>query len=80
MPFIALMQHNPRIVQTKVLSYRLIGDHQEVDETDVQNAALLVAEELRAQGITVGNPIHEVPVSLTAWGVACYFDFKAYLK
>ena len=47
----------------------LIDDHQGLDETDVQNAALLVAKELRAQGITVSDPVHEVPVSATVYRV-----------
>lgn len=47
----------------------LIGDHQGVDETDVQNAALLVVKELRAQGITIGDPVHEVSVSATVYRV-----------
>ena len=38
----------------------LIGDHLGLDETDVQNVALLVAEELRAQGITVSDPVHVI--------------------
>lgn len=47
----------------------LIGDHQGLDETDVQNAALLVAEELRAQGIAVSDPVHEVPTSAPVYRV-----------
>ena len=47
----------------------LIGDHQGVDETDVQNAALLVAEALRKQGIFVSDPVHEAPTEATVYRV-----------
>lgn len=44
-------------------SILLIGDHPGIDEKDVQNVALLVVQELRKQGIRVGDPVHEIPVS-----------------
>lgn len=48
----------------------MIGDHEEgITETDAQNAVLLVAEELRKQGISVSNPVHEAPASGTVYRV-----------
>ena len=56
-------------VETKQSAVLLIGDHEGIDETDAQNAALLIAEELRAQGITVSDPVHKMPVSATVYRV-----------
>ena len=47
----------------------LIGNHQGIDEADAQTAALLVASELRKQGISVGNPVYEAPTSGTVYRV-----------
>ena len=47
----------------------LIGDHQGVDEMDVQNAVLLVSQELRKQDIRVSDPVHETPASGTVYRV-----------
>ncbi|MDE0635658.1 MAG: hypothetical protein OXI43_07390 [Candidatus Poribacteria bacterium] len=56
-------------VGTKQTAVLLIGDHEGIDETDAQNAALLVTEELRAQGITVNDPVHETPAGATVYRV-----------
>lgn len=58
----------PRIRQNPS-NILLIGDHQGIDETTVQSAVLLVAEELRKQGIRIGDPFHETPASGTVYRV-----------
>ena len=58
-----------RGVDRKQNAVLLIGDHEGIDETDAQNAALLVAEELRKQGISVGVPVHDVPTSANIYRV-----------
>ena len=47
----------------------LIGNHEGIDETDAQNAALLVAVELRKQGISVTDPVYEAPVTANVYRV-----------
>ena len=47
----------------------LIGDHEGIDETDVRNAALLIAQELQKQGISVSDSPHEVTGSGTIYRV-----------
>ena len=47
----------------------LIGNHQGIDEADAQTAALLVAWELRKQGISVSDPVYEAPTSATVYHV-----------
>ena len=39
----------------------LIGDHPGIPESDAQTAAMLVCDELRKQGISVGEPVYETP-------------------
>ena len=56
-------------VDGKRYAVLLIGDHEGIDEIDVRNAALLVAKELRAQGITVGDPVHEAPASANVYRI-----------
>lgn len=56
-------------VDQKTDAVLLIGDHEGVDEKDVQNAALLVAKELRQHNIFVGDPVNEVPTSGTIYRV-----------
>lgn len=57
------LQSTEREVAPEQSAVLLIGDHHGLDETAVQNTALLVVKELRAQGITVSDPVHEVSVS-----------------
>lgn len=66
-----LAQQNP--VQTEAMDDEvilLIGDHQGIDEADIQTAALLIASELRKQGVSVGEPVYEVPTSATVYRVS----------
>ena len=56
-------------VERKQNAVLLIGDHEGIDETNAQNAALLVTEALRAQGITVIDPVHEAPAGATVYRV-----------
>ena len=56
-------------VERKQNAVLLIGDHEGIDETNAQNAALLVTEALRAQGITIIAPVHEVPAGATVYRV-----------
>jgi hypothetical protein len=58
-----------REVEIKQRAVLLIGDHEGIDETDAQNAALLVTEELYKQGIAVIDPVHEVPAEATVYRV-----------
>lgn len=60
---------NERGIERKRNAVLLVGDHEGIDEKDVQNAALLVTEELGARGITVNDPVHEMPVSETVYRV-----------
>ena len=48
----------------------LMGDYQGIDEADAQSAALLVAIELRKQGISVGDPVYETHVSASVYQVS----------
>ena len=45
----------------------LIGDHPGTPESDAQTAALLVCDELRKQGISVGDPVYEAPATASAY-------------
>ena len=47
----------------------LIGDHLGIPEADAQTAAMLVRDELRKQGISVGDPVYEAPASASAYRV-----------
>ena len=47
----------------------LIGDHPGIPESDAQTAAMLVCDELRKQGISVTDPVYEVPASVSAYRV-----------
>ena len=47
----------------------LIGDHPGILESDAQTAAMLVCDELRKQGISVTDPVYEVPASASAYRV-----------
>ena len=69
-PFVALAQQNSELPETKVGdAVLLIGTHQGIDETDVQTSALLVALELRKQGVSISDPVYEVPPSATVYRI-----------
>ena len=70
-PFIAFAGQDSELSKTEVSNaVLLIGDYQGIDETDVRNAALLVALELRKQGIAIGDPVYEVPASANVYRVS----------
>lgn len=50
----------------------LIGDHQGIDETDIQSVAMLTAQELRKQDIHVGDPVYATPTSGTIYRVVLH--------
>lgn len=56
-------------VKRKQSAVLLIGDHEGIDETDAQNAALLVTEALRERGIVIIDPVHEAPAGATVYRV-----------
>lgn len=58
-----------REVETKQSAVLLIGDHEGIDETDAQNAALLVNEALRKRGIIVIDPVQEALAGATIYRV-----------
>ena len=66
MPFTAIAQQDSK-VDAAIL---LIGDYQGINEIDVRSAALLVAQELRKQGISVSDPVFEVPPAANVYRVA----------
>ena len=47
----------------------LIGDHPGIPESDAQTAALLVCDALRKQGISIRDPVYEVPASASVYRV-----------
>ncbi len=47
----------------------MIGDHPGILESDAQTAALLVCDELRKQGISLGDPVYQAPASASAYRV-----------
>ena len=47
----------------------LIGDHLGIPESDARTAALLVCDALRKQGISVGDPVYEVPATANVYRV-----------
>ena len=47
----------------------LIGDHPGIPESDALTAAMLVCDELRKQGISVGEPVYETPVPANVYRV-----------
>lgn len=47
----------------------LIGDHSGISDTDAQTSAMLVCEELRKHGVSVGDPVYEVPASASVYHV-----------
>ena len=59
----------PTVAQTDTPAVCLIGDHPGIPDSDAQTAALLVCDELRRQGISVSDPVYEVPVSANVYRV-----------
>ena len=59
----------PAVAQPDAPAICLIGDHPGILDTDAQTAALLVCDELRKQGISVSDPVYEVPASANAYRV-----------
>ena len=47
----------------------LIGDNPGIPDTDAQTAAMLVYDELRKQGISVSEPVYEVPASASVYRI-----------
>ena len=47
----------------------LIGDHPGIPEADAQTATMLVCDELRKQGISVGEPVYDARDSASAYRV-----------
>ena len=47
----------------------LIGDHPGIPEPDAQTAAMLVCDELRKQGISVGEPVYVTPTPANVYRV-----------
>ena len=50
----------------------LIGEHSGFPEADARTAALLVCDELRKQGIPVGEPVYRAPDSASIYRVDLY--------
>ena len=70
-PFIVLSQEDSGRPEAKTTrAVLLIGDYQGIDETDAQSAALLVALELRKQGISVSNPVYEAHASASVYKIS----------
>ena len=57
------------IAQAGTSAVCLIGNHPGIPESDAQTAALLVCDELRKQGISIADPVYEVPVSANIYRV-----------
>lgn len=71
MPLVIFAQQNLAQPETKGSdAVLLIGDYQDIDESDVQSAALLVAIEFRKQGISVGDPVYETHPSARVYQVS----------
>ena len=66
MPFIGIAQQDSK-VDAAIL---LIGDYQDLNEVDAQSAALLFAQELRKQSISVSDPVFEAPPAANVYRVA----------
>lgn len=65
MPFIAIPQQG-----SDTTAILLIGDYHGIDEIDARSAALLVAQELRKQGISVSDPVFEAQAAANVYRVA----------
>ena len=59
----------PVVAQADTPAICLIGDHPGIPESDAQTAALLVCDALRKQGISVGDPVYEVPATANVYRV-----------
>ena len=47
----------------------MIGEHSGFPEADARTAALLICDELRKQGIPVGDPVYRAPISASVYRV-----------
>ena len=59
----------PAVAQADTPATCLIGDHLGIPESDAQTAALLVCDALRKQGISVGDPVYEVPATANVYRI-----------
>ena len=59
----------PAVAQADTPAICLIGDHPGIPDSDAQTAALLVCDELRKQGISVTDPVYEVPATANAYRI-----------
>ena len=67
LPLIALTVHADAAVPANAVV--LIGDNAGIPDADVQTAAMLVYDELRKRGITVREPVWEVPASARVYRI-----------
>ncbi len=67
LPFAALTVHAD--VEMPARSVVLIGDNAGIPDADAQTAAMLVHDELRKHGITVSEPVYEVPASARVYRI-----------
>ena len=67
LPLIALIVHAD--VEVPANAVVLIGDHPGIPDADVQTAAMLVYDELRKHGISVREPVWEVPASARVYRI-----------
>ena len=71
MPFVAIAQQDSDVVKTEVgEAILLIGDYQGINENDARSTALLVAQELRKQGVSVSDPVFEASPAANVYRVA----------
>jgi hypothetical protein len=71
MPLISRALQNSEIADTEAsTAILLIGDYQGIDEVDAQSVALLIAQELRKQGISISDPVFEAPAAANVYRVA----------
>lgn len=69
-PLITFAQQNSESSETKETNTPLlIGDHQGINDADARSAALLIALELRKLGISIDDPVYEVPASANVYRV-----------
>ena len=59
----------PAVAQADTPAVCLIGDHPGIPESDAQTAALLVCDALRKHGISVADPVYEVPATANVYRV-----------
>ena len=59
----------PAVAQSDAPAVCLIADHPGIPDSDAQTAAMLVCDELRKQGISVSDPVYEVPIPANMYRV-----------